>query len=126
MKMTVGRSSQGPAGVPRNREKWPISTQKNESNLTRNRDIFEKMWFFLIRRLQLSLWSGYLRDRAARTEELQSAVETNATFSHKNPSISSNSTRFFGVKIGNFSLFLGTPAGPWDHLPTVGEPGPAL
>ena len=25
---------------------------------------------------------------------------------------------FFGVEIGNLSLFLGTPAGPWDDLPT--------
>ena len=28
------------------KRKLPLSTPKNESNLTRNRDIFEKMWFF--------------------------------------------------------------------------------
>ena len=88
------------------------------SRIWREIGIFlRKCGFFLIRRLQFSLWSGYLGDQPARTEELQSADETNATFSHKNTSISSNSTRFFGVEIGNFSLFLGTPAGPWDDLP---------
>ena len=40
----VGRSSQVPAGVPRNREKLPLSTPKNESNLTRYWDFCEKMW----------------------------------------------------------------------------------
>ena len=40
----IGRSSQVPAGVPRNREKLPLSTPKNESNLTRNWDFCEKMW----------------------------------------------------------------------------------
>ena len=33
------------SGVFRKR-KLPLSTPKNESNLTGNRDIFEKMWFF--------------------------------------------------------------------------------
>ena len=41
---SIGRSSQVPAGVPRNREKLPLSTPKNESNLTRNWDFCEKMW----------------------------------------------------------------------------------
>ena len=64
-----------------------------------------KCGFFLIRRLQFSLWSGYLGDQPARIEELQSADETNATFSHKNPSISSNSTRFLGSKLAIFPYF---------------------
>ena len=42
--LSLGRSSQVPAGVPRNREKLPLSTPKNESNLTRNWDFCEKMW----------------------------------------------------------------------------------
>ena len=40
----VGRSSQVPAGVPRNRKKLPLSTPKNESNLTRSWEFWEKMW----------------------------------------------------------------------------------
>ena len=39
------RSPQIFCGLFRKR-KLPLSTPKNESNLTRNRDIFEKMWFF--------------------------------------------------------------------------------
>ena len=58
-----------------------------------------------MRRLRFSLWRGYLGDQAARIEELQSADETNATFSHKNPSISSNSTRFLGSKLAIFPYF---------------------
>ena len=64
-----------------------------------------KCGFFLIRRLRFSLWSGYLGDQPARIEELQSADETNATFSHKNPSFSSNSTRFLGSKVAIFPYF---------------------
>ena len=61
--------------------------------------------FFLIRRLRFSLWSGYLGDQPARIEELQSADETNATFSHENPSFSWNSTRFLGSKVAIFPYF---------------------
>ena len=76
------------------------------SRIWREIGIFlRKCGFFLIRRLQFSLWSGYLGDQPARTEELQSADETNATFSHKNPSISSNSTRFLGSKLAIFPYF---------------------
>ena len=73
------------------------------SRIWREIGIFlRKCGFFLIRRLQFSLWSGYLGDQPARIEELQSADETNATFSHKNPSFSSNSTRFLGSKVAIF------------------------
>ena len=64
-----------------------------------------KCGFFLIRRLRFSLWSGYLGDQPARIEELQSADETSATFSHKNPSFSPNSTRFLGSKVAIFPYF---------------------
>ena len=40
----LGRWSQVPAEVPRNREKLPLSTPENDSNLTRNWDFWEKMW----------------------------------------------------------------------------------
>ena len=76
------------------------------SRIWREIGIFlRKCGFFLIRRLQFSLWSGYLGDQPARIEELQSADETNATFSPKNPSFSSNSTRFLGSKVAIFSDF---------------------
>ena len=65
---------------------------------------FKKYGTFLIRRLRFSLWSGYLGDQPARIEELQSADETNATFSHKNPSFSWNSTRFLGSKVAIFPI----------------------
>ena len=76
------------------------------SRIWREIGIFlRKCGFFLIRRLRFSLWSGYLGDQPARIEELQSADETNATFSHKNPSFSSNSTRFLGSKVAIFPYF---------------------
>jgi len=76
------------------------------SRIWREIGIFSrKCGFFLIPRLQFSLWSGSLGDQPARTEELQPAEETNATFSHKNPSISSNSTRFLGSKVAIFRYF---------------------
>ena len=44
------------------KRKLPLSTPKNESNLTKIGIFLRKCGFFLIRRLQFSLWSGYLGD----------------------------------------------------------------
>ena len=63
--------------------------------------LLRKCGVFLIRRLQFSLWSDYLEDEPAPTEELQPADEENATFSQQNPKFSSNSTRFLGSKVAN-------------------------
>ena len=44
-----------------------------------------KCGFFLIRRLQFSLWSDYLGEQPAPTGELQSPDEEKTTFSEKGP-----------------------------------------
>ena len=65
-----------------------------------------------------------LGEQLARTEELQSADETNATFSHKNPSISSNSTRFLGSKLALFPYFWALLPDPeTTSLGAIGEVG---
>ena len=99
----VGRSSQGPAGVPRNREKLPISTPKNESNLTRYWDFCEKMWHLSKSKESILLYKlTNIPKVAAPKGELQSPNEEKATFSQKYPNFSSNSTRFLGSKVAIF------------------------
>ena len=90
---------------------------KNESNFTRNRDIFEKMWFFPhpetailpLERLPWGSASSYRRIAVRGWDKCH-------IFSQKSQYLVKFDS-FFGVEIGNFSLFLGTPAGPWDDLP---------
>ena len=108
----VGRSSQVPAGVPRNREKLPLSTPKNESNLTRNWDIFEKMWLFPhsetailpLERLPWGSASSYRRIAARGGDKCH-------IFSQKSQYLVKFDS-FFGLESGNFSLFLGTQLDP--------------
>ena len=102
--MVLGRSSQGPEGVPRNREKLPISTPKNESNLTRYWDFCEKMWHLSKSKDVILLYElTNIPKVAAPKGELQSPDEEKTTFSQKYPDFSSNSTRFLGSKVAIFS-----------------------
>ena len=83
----IGRSSQVPAGVPRNREKLPLSTPKNESNLTRNWDFCEKMWHLSKSKDVILLYElTNIPKIAAPKGELQSPDEETTTFSQKYPS----------------------------------------
>ena len=100
------------------KRKLPLSTPKNESNLTKNRDILEKMWFFPhpetailpLERLPWGSASSYRRIAVRGWDKCH-------IFSQKSQYLVKFDS-FFGVEIGNFFLFLGTPAGPWDDLPT--------
>ena len=101
------------------KRKLPLSTpqKKNESNLTKNGDILEKMWFFPhpetailpLERLPWGSASSYRRIAVRGWDKCH-------IFSQKSQYLVKFDS-FFGVEIGNFSLFLGTPAGPWDDLP---------
>ena len=99
------------------KRKLPLSTPKNESNLTRNWDIFEKMWLFPhpetailpLERLPWGSASSYRRIAVRGWDKCH-------IFSQKSQYLVKFDS-FFGVEIGNFSLFLGTPAGTWDDLP---------
>ena len=99
------------------KRKLPLSTPKNELNLTRNWDIFEKMWLFPhpeaailpLERLPWGSASSYRRIVVRGWDKCH-------IFSQKSQYLVKFDS-LFGVEIGNFSLFLGTPAGPWDDLP---------
>ena len=92
-----GRSSS------RNREKLPISTPKNESNLTRYWDFCEKMWHLSKSKDVILIYKlTNIPKVAAPKGELQSPNEEKATFSQKYPNFSSNSTRFLGSKVAIF------------------------
>ena len=101
---SVGRSSQGPAGVPRNREKLPISTPKNESNLTRYWDFCEKMWHLSHPRTAILLYE--LADPQDSRSKGRIAVSGWGK-SHIFSKISQFLVKFdsfFGVESGNFLL----------------------
>ena len=89
--------------MPRNSEKLPLSSPKNESNLTRYWDFCEKMWD-LSKSKDVILISKLtnIPKVAAPKGELQSRDEEKATFSQKYPDFSSNSTRFLGSKVAIF------------------------
>ena len=100
----LGRSSQGPAGVPRNREKLPISTPKNESNLTRYWDFCEKMWHLSHPRTAILLYE--LADPQGSRSKGRIAVSgwgKNHIFS-KISRFLVKFDSFFGVESGNFLL----------------------
>ena len=100
----IGRSSQGPAGVPRNREKLPISTPKNESNLTRYWDFCEKMWHLSHPRTAILLYE--LADPQGSRSKGRIAVSGWGK-SHIFSKISRFLVKFdsfFGVESGNFLL----------------------
>ena len=101
---SLGRSSQGPAGVPRNREKLPISTPKNESNLTRYWDFCEKMWHLSHPRTAILLYE--LADPQDSRSKGRIAVSGWGK-SHIFSKISRFLVKFdsfFGVESGNFLL----------------------
>ena len=89
--------------MPRNSEKLPLSSPKNESNLTRYWDFCEKMWH-LSKSKDVILIDKLtnIPKVAAPKGELQSPNEEKATFSQKYPNFSSNSTRFLGSKVAIF------------------------
>ena len=97
--------------------KLPLSTPRNESNLTRNWDIFEKMWLFPhpetailpLERLSWGSASSYRRIAVRGWDKCH-------IFSQKSQFLVKFDS-FFGVESGIFSLFLGTSAGTWDDLP---------
>ena len=100
----LGRSSQGPAGVPRNREKLPISTPNNESNLTRYWDFCEKMWHLSHPRTTILLYE--LADPQGSRSKGRIAVSGWGK-SHIFSKISRFLVKFdsfFGVESGNFLL----------------------
>ena len=104
MPLPVGRSSQVPAGVPRNREKLPISTPKNESNLTRYWDFCEKMWHLSHPRTAILLYE--LADPQGSRSKGRIAVSgggKNHIFS-KISRFLVKFDSFFGVESGNFLL----------------------
>ena len=88
------------------------------SRIWREIGIFlRKCGFFLMRRLRFSRWSGYLGDQPAPQGELQSSDEEKTTFFEQNPDFLVKLGFRNWLKIREFSLFLGTPAGTWDDLP---------
>ena len=100
----LGRWSQVPAGVPRNREKLPISTPKNESNLTRYWDFCEKMWHLSHPRTAILLYE--LADPQGSRSKGRIAVSgwgKNHIFS-KISRFLVKFDSFFGVESGNFLL----------------------
>ena len=89
--------------MPRNSEKLPLSSPKNESNLTRYWDFCEKMWHLSKSKDVILIYKlTNIPKVAAPKGELQSPDEEKTTFSQKYPDFSSNSTRFLGSKVAIF------------------------
>ena len=89
--------------MPRNREKLPISTPKNESNLTRYWDFCEKMWHLSKSKDVILIYKlTNIPKIAAPKGESQSPDEEKATFSQKYPKFLVKFDSFFGVESGSF------------------------